>query len=109
MTDSLKSPLKQDYLGPNCLAQLTDDTAIFAGGIEALKEKLIKLFGYSNNNYQVISTEKTKYVHLSTKPYREPITINENVSVGSVDKDGYKYLDVIVINSKKIVDHSKEH
>ena len=80
MDDSLHHPTKNEYLHPYCLAQLADDTAIFAGRIDALKEKLIKVF-----NYQVINIDKTKYVHLSVKPCVETIAINK-----SVDKDGYR-------------------
>ena len=40
MTDSLKSLSKQDYLDPNCLAQLADDSTIFAGGIEAFEREV---------------------------------------------------------------------
>ena len=88
MADSLRNPSKHEYLDPNYLAQLADDTAIFAGELETLKEKLTNTFNYSEDNYQVVNADKTKYVHLSANPYTDPITINKNVSVESVDKDG---------------------
>ena len=99
MADNLHHLTQNEYLDPYCLAQLADDTSMFAGG------KVIKVFNYSDNNFQVINIDKSKYVPLSVKPYVERIAINEDKVVESVDKNGYRYLGMIVINSNRITDH----
>ena len=78
VADSLHHLTINEYSDPYCLAQLADDTAIFAGRIDTLKEKLIKVFNYSDKNYQVINIDKTKYVHLYVKPRVETIAINKD-------------------------------
>ena len=69
MPECLAELHEQDFFDPNCLAQLADDTAIFAGKIKMLKEKLSKIFDYSDKNFQVINIDKTKYIHLYDAPY----------------------------------------
>ena len=81
-----------DFMDPYNLAQLADDTSFYATTILNLEYKFRAILSYSAERYQVPNISKTKYCNFSKKPYTDPITIDENVSIKSVDDKGYKYI-----------------
>ena len=82
-----------DFMDPVNLAQLADDTASLAERIDSMALKLLSLFGYSSKKYQHPNIKKTLYCHCSENPSVEPIKIDEQTSINSIDGEkGYKYL-----------------
>ena len=104
MPDALKNMI-DDFMDPFNLAQLADDTATLASRIESLKKKIIALLDYSDENYQTANIDKTKYLHLSKTPRRDPIAVNEERLVASAGKDGYNYLGMLFVESNLLKDH----
>ena len=94
-----------DFMDPLNLVQLADDTATLASSIMSLIEKIRALFGYSNDNDQVANIGKTKYLHLSKKPYTEPLQLDIDQFVESAHKKGYVYLGALFICSSILVEH----
>ena len=81
-----------DFMDPINLAQLADDTASLAEQISSMALKLLNLFGYSSKKYQHPNIKKTLYCHFSKNPSTEPIKIDEQRSINSIDfEKGYKY------------------
>ena len=103
MPDSLKSQIN-DFMDPFNLAQLADDTATFASMIESLKNKIMALLDYSDDNYQSANIDKTKYLHLSKDPVTDPIIIDELRSIESAHEEGYNYIGMLFIASNNIMD-----
>ena len=82
-----------DFMDPINLAQLADDTATLAEKVQNLRTKLISLFQYSSGKYQHPNVKKTLYCHFNENPSYEPIILNDEQTINSIDKDkGYKYL-----------------
>ena len=92
-----------DFMDPINLAQLADDTATLAEKIQNLKLKLIKLFQYSADKYQYPNIKKTLYCHFSENPSYEPIILDGQQHIESIDKDkGYKYLGLLFFPTNDI-------
>lgn len=82
-----------DYMDPLCLAQLADDTALFAEKFHNLRTKFLQLLKFSDEKYQVTNVTKTLYCNFSESPTHESLQLNEYSSIDSVDPaKGYKYL-----------------
>ena len=82
-----------DFMDPDAIAQLADDTAMLAELFESFKEKTTCILDYSAANYQVPNIPKTVYCHFSNDPTITPIKINDNIDISSVDpKKGHRYL-----------------
>ena len=60
-----------DFMDPLNLVQLADDTATLASFIDTLIQKIRSLFAYSDENDQIANIGKTKFLHLSKRPYTE--------------------------------------
>ena len=84
-----------DFMDPLTLAQLADDTALYAEKIENLVTKFVKLFDYSKRKHQVPNISKTLYCNFATNPLQTPLMIDENTFIQSVDvSKGYRYLGI---------------
>ena len=82
-----------DFMDPKNLAQLADDTSIYAEKDHNMKEKFKNTFEYSKTKYQSANIKKTLYCNFSDKPSYEPLKINDEITINSVDdKKGYKYI-----------------
>ena len=81
-TDSLP---EKDFIDPNNLAQLADDTTLLAEGVIMLGKKMCCLLDYSKAINQVPNIPKTVYCHFSSNPSLEPLRIDENTELASVD------------------------
>ena len=89
-TDSI---VTNDFMDPNIIAQLADDTALLAEQLESFKKKTKCLLGYSDSNYQVPNIPKTVFCNFAANPILEPIQIDEDISISSVDpKKGHRYI-----------------
>ena len=82
-----------DFLNPLSLAQLADDTAIYAELVDNLIVKFRKIFKYSREKKQVANVKKTVYANFTSNPILTPIKIDEDISLDSIDPNkGYKYI-----------------
>ena len=89
-TDSI---VTSDFMDPNIIAQLADDTALLAEQFASFKEKTKCLLDYSSANYQVPNIPKTVFCHFAANPTLSPMIIDENISISSVDpQKGHRYL-----------------
>ena len=95
MPEAVGDVAYDDFMDPLTLAQLADDTAIYAEKIENLIKKFIKLFQYSTRKYQVPNISKTLYCHFTNNPLQTPLVIDEHTFIHSVDFwKGYRYLGI---------------
>ena len=78
---------QKDCLDPHNLAQLADDTTVLAEGVAMLGGKMYCLRDYSNGICQVPNIPKTVYCHFSDNPSLEPLRIDENTLLSSVDPE----------------------
>ena len=89
-TDSI---VTNDFMDPNIIAQLADDTALLAEQFASFIEKTKCLLDYSRANYQVPNIPKTVFCHFAANPTLSPMVIDENISISSVDpKKSHRYL-----------------
>ena len=85
-----------DFMEPINIAQLADDTSIYAETISNLLKKFQALFKFSKDKYQVPNVKKTVYCNFSKNPYDEPIQLDDISFIFSVDPlTGYKYLGML--------------
>lgn len=91
-----------DFMKNDDIAQLADDTAMLAELFTTFKEKTSCLLKYSKSLYQVPNIPKTVYCHFSSNPSQDPISIDENTSISSVDVEkGHRYLGVKFLPTNK--------
>ena len=104
MPDAVGDTPYDDFMDPLSLAQLADDTAIYAEKIENLIKKFIKLFEYSSQRYQVPNISKTLYCHFSANPVRDPLVIDDDTVIHCVDEiKGYRYLGIFFYPTNDIL------
>ena len=101
MHSAFINTVTNDFMDPYNLAQLADDTAFFAENINTLRMKFETILSFSNIKYQIPNIKKTQYSHFSKTPSYEPVVLNNNVSIGSVDHKGYKYLGIFSIQARR--------
>ena len=95
--------LREDFMDPFNIAQLADDTITLAEKQDSLVSKIRCLLEYSQNIYQVPNLTKTFFCHFSNNPSLDPIQINRDISIASVNvKKGYKYLGMKFIPTNDI-------
>ena len=93
MPDSIKTINTNDFMDPNCLAQVADDTSIIAENLDSLKMKFQSIFDYTVQKHQHINAGKTKYMHMSRNPTREPIELEKGEFIEAMDeKEGYSFI-----------------
>lgn len=84
-----------DFMDPLTLAQLADDTALYAEKVENLIKKFIGIFRYSEKKRQVPNISKTLYCHFATNPLQTPLMIDEQTFIHCIDSlKGYRYLGI---------------
>ena len=92
-----------DYMDPLTLAQLADDTALYAEKRKNLGTKFEKVFRYSRRRRQHANIAKTMYGNFTANPTFEPLIIDENVTINSINQnDGYRYLGTFVYPTNDI-------
>ena len=95
MASCTSSLEKKDFIDPNNLAQLADDTAVLADGTLMLGPKMKCLLDYSEEIHQVPNIPKTVFCHFSKNPYTGKLYIDENTELSSVSVvKGHRYLGV---------------
>ena len=100
MSSAFDPEKTDDFMDPYNLAQLADDTALYATSNPNLKYKFSAILTYSDERYQIPNIPKTKYCHFSENPDTEPLIIDQDTVIKSVDDKGYKYtLQTILILS----------
>ena len=102
MPSAFENTVTEDFMDPYNLAQLADDTAFFAENIGSLRMKFEAILSFSAEKCQIPNIKKTKYCHFTDTPSYEPLALSDNVSIGSVDDKGYKYLGMFFYPTKKI-------
>ena len=96
-TDILEN---NDFMDPYNLAQLADDSIVLAESVNSFKEKMNCLLCCSKEIFQIPNISKTVFCHLSENPLLEPLHIDTDTVLSSVDvQDGYKYLGMNVLPS----------
>ena len=96
----------EDFMDPLTLAQLADDTALYAELSNNLGTKFKKAFDYSRGTRQHANIPKTMYGNFTEDPTYEPLVIDENITINSINQtDGYRYLGTFVYptNSIKVI------
>ena len=89
--------------------QLADDTALPAESIEIQVKLFKRCFGFSKKNFMFANVDKTVYLHLDDRPYREPLKIDDDTTINAAKNDEYPYLGVLVIASNNIIEHIKHN
>ena len=94
-----------DFMDPLALAQLADDTALYAEMIGNLRIKFQKLFKYSQGRRQHANIPKTMYGNFSDEPTFEPLVVDKNITIKSINQsDGYRYLGTFVYPTNDITE-----
>ena len=97
MPEALNSREYDDFMDPLSLAQLADDSAIYAEMIDNLIQKFQLIFEYSKKKNQVANIKKTVYGNFSSNPRLTPLVIDDDVILQSIDPvKGYKYIGLVV-------------
>ena len=106
-TDDIET---DDFMDPDMTAQLADDTAMMSELFSSFKAKTSCLLNYSEENYQIPNIPKTVYCHFSNNPSLTEISIDDDISIASVDpKKGHRYLGMKFIPTMdftKIIKHN---
>ena len=103
MPEALNDTEYDDYMDPLSLAQLADDSAIYAEKIYNLIMKFRKIFEYSERKNQVANIKKTVYGNFAENPRLTPLEIDDNITLNSIDADkGYKYIGLFVFPTNDI-------
>ena len=85
-----------DFMDPHNLAQLSDDSTIFASSIESFKNKMLCLLNYSRDIYQIPNISKTMFCHFEKEPLLDPIYITDDTTISIIDIDKcHRYLGMI--------------
>ena len=93
MSSAFSSIDNTDFMDPYNLAQLADDTAIYADNIESLISKFRLLLQFSAKKYQIPNIKRTQFCHFSHHPVTDTLHLDENTGIQSVHATkGYKYL-----------------
>ena len=91
-TDILNSA---NFMDPHNLAQLTDDTAVFASSIESFKNKMLCLLNYSPYISQIPNISKTVFCNFAKDPLLDPIYLRDDTMISSIDiHKGHRYLGI---------------
>ena len=94
-----------DFMDPLALAQLADDTALYAEMMRNLRTKFQKVFNYSRERRQHANIPKTMYGNFTRNPTFEPLIVNENITINSINQDeGYRYLGTFVYPTNDITE-----
>ena len=103
MPEALNDIEYDDYMDPLSLAQLADDSAIYAEMIYNLISKFRKIFEYSREKNQVANIKKTVYGNFSPNPRLTPLEIDNGLTLNSIDPvKGYKYIGLLVFPTNDI-------
>ena len=95
MSSAFDPEKTDDFMDPYNLAQLADDTALYATSNPNLKYKFSAILTYLDERYQIPNIPKTKYCHFSENPDTEPLIIDQDTVIKSVDDKGYKYIGML--------------
>ena len=110
MALTLNSTTYDDFMDPLSLAQLEDDSAIYAEKLNNLATKFIKIFDYSDSKHQVANISKTMYCNFAADPILSTLQCNDQLSIESVNRDkGYKYLGTYYYPTNDITDIIKRN
>ena len=105
MPEALNDIQYDDFMDPLSLAQLADDSAIYAEKIFNLIMKFKRIFGYSNEKRQIANIPKTVYCNFSANPRISSLEIDDDLTLKSVDPiKGYKYIGIFVFPTNEITD-----
>ena len=86
----------EDFMDPSNVLQLADDTTLIAQSKESLILKFLCTLNYSDQKYQKPNIDKTMYMHVTSNPSLEPLTIKDDIIIKSVNKkDGHRFLGVV--------------
>ena len=103
MPEALNDIEYDDFMDPLSLAQLADDSAIYAEMVHNLVCKFRRIFEYSREKNQIANIKKTMYGNFSSNPRVTPLEINEDITLDSIDPvKGYKYIGLFVFPTNDI-------
>ena len=92
-------------MDPLSLAQLADDSAIYAEMLDNLITKFRRIFQYSDEKNQVANVKKTVYGNFSKNPRLTPLVVDNNIVLNSIDPvKGYKYIGLSVYPTNDITE-----
>ena len=92
-----------DFMDPLSIAQLADDSAIYAEKIQNLVLKFKRIFKYSSEKGQIANIPKTVYCNFSSNPRLSALEINDNLFLNSVDPvKGYKYIGTLMYPTNEV-------
>ena len=94
-----------DFMDPLSLAQLADDSAIYAEMLDNLITKFRRIFRYSEEKNQIANVKKTVYGNFSKNPRLTPLEVDNNIVLNSIDPiKGYKYIGLSVYPTNDITE-----
>ena len=97
MPEALNVNQYDDFMDPLSLAQLADDSAIYAEKLYNLIAKFRRIFKYSDEKKQVANVPKTVFCNFASNPVTSPIKIDDDMFLNSVDPvKGYRYIGMFV-------------
>ena len=110
MPEALNDTQYDDFMDPLSLAQLADDSAIYAELICNLITKFKRVFKYSDKKDQVANVKKTVYANFGENPRITPLVIDENITLTSIDPvNGYKYIGLSVYPTNDVTEIIKRN
>ncbi len=105
MPNAVNDKQYDDFMDPLSLAQLADDSAIYAELLHNLITKFRRIFKYSDEKHQVANIKKTVYCNFAANPRLTPLKIDERITLDSIDPTkGYKYIGFYVFPTNDITD-----
>ena len=81
MPEALNDISYDDFMDPLSLAQLADDSAIYAELVRNLITKFKRIFEYSDDKDQVANVKKTVYANFTENPTTAHLVIDENITL----------------------------
>ena len=105
MPESINDTQYDDFMDPLSLAQLADDSAIYAEKIYNLITKFQRIFKYSDEKNQIANIKKTVFGHFASNPKLTPLEIDDDIVLNSIDPvKGYKYIGLLLFPTNDITD-----
>lgn len=97
------STYSEDFVYPDNIAQLADDTSVLAENRRSLKELSIQINEFTKEKYQVRNDDKTTFIHFNRSPDLNPIILDNDQFINAANMNqGQNYLGMIFTHTNDL-------